>query len=202
MLTSLIYLNPDSISKQLCDEIIHLYENENDKYNGITAGGLNKNVKDTLDFNIPNEEPWTKIKDFLEVELKKNLKMYIDQLNSHNFENENSSVTFKFFDNILCYTKTFMIQRYIKQVGRYIYHNDFDINTNEKSYRIITFLWYLNTVEEGGETEIWGTHKIKPEAGKLLLFPSCWTFPHTGKMPISDNKYIITGWLYVPIKNM
>jgi hypothetical protein len=52
-------------------------------------------------------------------------------------------------------------------------------------------------VENGGETEIWDDFKIKPETGKLLLFPSSWTFPHRGVMPISDNKYIITGWLYV-----
>ena len=48
----------------------------------------------------------------------------------------------------------------------------------------------------GGETEIWDSHKIKPECGKLLLFPSCWTFPHRGNVPISGNKYILTGWVY------
>lgn len=196
MFSSLIYLNATSISKQLCDEIIHLYETQSTQYHGITAAGLNKNIKDTMDFVIPQEEPWIKIREFLALELKRNLKMYTDQLNMHNFENENSSSIFKFFKNTECSTDNFMIQRYIKQVGRYIYHNDFDVKYHEQKYRIITFLWYLNTVEEGGETEIWGSHKIKPEAGKLLLFPSCWTFPHTGKMPISDNKYIITGWLY------
>jgi Rps23 Pro-64 3,4-dihydroxylase Tpa1-like proline 4-hydroxylase len=199
MISSLIYLNPNSISKQLCDEIIHLYESQNTQYHGVTAGGLNKLVKDTMDFNIPIEDPWTKIREFLGLELQRNLKMYMDQLNSHNFENENSPVKFKFFEGMCCSTDHFMIQRYIKQVGRYIYHNDSSIRYDEKRYRIITFLWYLNTVEEGGETELWGTHKIKPEAGKLILFPACWTMPHTGKMPISDNKYIITGWLYTPI---
>ena len=62
--------------------------------------------------------------------------------------------------------------------------------------RKLTFLWYINDVEEGGETEFFGNHKIKPEAGKLILFPASWTFPHCGKMPISDDKYIITGWLW------
>ena len=61
---------------------------------------------------------------------------------------------------------------------------------------VITYIFYLNDVEEGGETEIRRKCKIKSKAGKLLLFPSCWTFPHRGVMPISDNKYIITGWLY------
>ena len=198
-LSKIIYLNPNSISKQLCDEIIHLYENQTTQYHGITAGGLNKDIKHTMDYLIPTEEPWTKIREFLAVELQRNLKAYISQLNSHNFENENSTSKFSFFNGTMCSTDNFMIQRYIKQVGRYIYHDDFSIKYNEKKYRIITFLWYLNTVEEGGETEIWGTHRIKPEAGKLLLFPACWTVPHTGKMPISDNKYIITGWLYTPI---
>ena len=44
-----------------------------------------------------------------------------------------------------------MIQRYVKNHGKYIYHNDFTINNGNP--RVITFLWYLNTIEEGGETE-------------------------------------------------
>ena len=62
--------------------------------------------------------------------------------------------------------------------------------------RHLTFLWYLNDVEEGGETEFWGQYGIKPEAGKLILFPASWTFPHKANVPISSDKYIITGWLW------
>ena len=54
---------------------------------------------------------------------------------------------------------------------------------------------YLNDVDEGGETEFWGTLKVKPEAGKLILFPATWTYPHCANIPISNAKYIITGWL-------
>ena len=133
MFSSLIYLNSTSISKQLCDEIIHLYETQSTQYHGITAAGLNKNIKDTMDFVIPQEEPWIKIREFLALELKRNLKMYTDQLNMHNFENENSSSIFKFFKNTECSTDNFMIQRYIKQVGRYIYHNDFDVKYHEQN---------------------------------------------------------------------
>ena len=43
--------------------------------------------------------------------------------------------------------------------------------------------------------KFWKRKTIKPEAGKLLLFPASWTFPHCGQMPISHDKYIITGWL-------
>jgi hypothetical protein len=68
----------------------------------------------------------------------------------------------------------------------------------QKKNRIITYLWYLNDVEEGGETDFPDINiKVKPETGKLVLFPATWDFPHCGKMPISSNKYIVTGWLYV-----
>ena len=73
----------------------------------------------------------------------------------------------------------------------------FSINYENKSYRAITYLWYLNDVEEGGETVFFGDYKIKPRTGTLIFFPASWCYPHTGKMPISSNKYIITGWLYV-----
>jgi Rps23 Pro-64 3,4-dihydroxylase Tpa1-like proline 4-hydroxylase len=42
-----------------------------------------------------------------------------------------------------------MVQRYIKNEGRYVYHDDSNINFDKKEYRVITYLWYLNTVEEG-----------------------------------------------------
>ena len=51
----------------------------------------------------------------------------------------------------------------------------------------------MNDIEEGGETYFYNG-KVKPEAGKLILFPATWTYNHKGNMPKSDDKYIITGW--------
>jgi Rps23 Pro-64 3,4-dihydroxylase Tpa1-like proline 4-hydroxylase len=199
------YINKNSISKELSKIIINMFESDKNKYQGVTFGGLNKNIKDTEDLLIPNTpdksgfDKWKKIQMFLEKELAKNTKEYVkilDNIVNMNHEKENTDSEYKTFSNLLS-NELFMIQRYTKQKGRYIYHNDFHSDFEKKKYRIITYLWYLNTIEEGGETEFWGTHTIKPEAGKLLLFPASWTFPHRGKMPLSDDKYIITGWLYL-----
>jgi len=203
------YINHNSISKELCKTIRDMFDSDNNKYEGITFGGLNKNIKDTQDLVIPNTpnktgfDKWSKIQKFLEKELAKNTKDYVkilDDLIIKNHEKETTNAEYKTFGNVLS-NDSFMVQRYTKQKGRYIYHNDFRSDWIEKKYRVITYLWYLNTVEEGGETEFWGTHTVKPETGKLLLFPASWTFPHRGKMPISNDKYIITGWLYINEKS-
>jgi len=62
--------------------------------------------------------------------------------------------------------------------------------------RIVTMMLYLNDVEEGGETEFLYYHKrIKPKAGRLLIWPSGYPHTHRGNPPLSGEKYIITGWL-------
>jgi len=198
-----IYQNDYSIPKLLCDEIIEKYEkNIIFHYQGVTSGGLEKRVKDTSDFMIPTrcenkDNEWYKIENFLYKELEKNLKIYLFNINNNeNYKPENNSnVKYTLLHEEL-HTHCFMIQKYDKGVGKYVYHDDsfFDINNNR--FRTITFLWYLNDVEEGGETEFNGDFKIHPKKGKLILFPAAWCFPHRGKMPISDDKYIITGWLY------
>jgi hypothetical protein len=196
-----IYINNNSISRELCKDIINMYENQEDKYDGVTASGLNKDIKDTKDYIIlPNNKVWNKIYNFLNKELTNNISDYFKIINSqedYNNNNQNTSYKFKVFDNKHLLNKNFMVQKYLKGKGRYIYHDDFSIDYENKKYRAITFLWYLNDVEEGGETVFSGEYKIKPKAGTLIFFPASWCYPHTGKMPLSSDKYIITGWLYV-----
>lgn len=200
-LKKFIYINNKSISTELCLDLIKMFEEENNKYEGVTHGGLDKNIKDTTDFIIPtSNKKWDKINKFLDMEIKNNLKMYLDELNTNtDFQNkdQNTLNKYKIFGNTNFLHNQHMIQRYLKGKGRYIYHNDFSINYVNKSYRAITYLWYLNDVDEGGETVFFGDFKIKPKTGTLIFFPASWCYPHTGKMPLSSNKYIITGWLYV-----
>jgi hypothetical protein len=56
-------------------------------------------------------------------------------------------------------------------------------------------MWYLNDVEEGGETVFEG-FIIKPKIGSMLVFPPLWLFPHRGNPPISNTKYILSTYLH------
>lgn len=185
-----IYEKQNSLPIDTCEMIINLYEEEGTKrYEGVTVGGVNKEVKDTLDYLMPNDDniTWKRINNMLVKELKQNLKVYLE-----NFTTKYQLDICKITD---IFIEPFLIQRYTKCKGKYIYHHDGCLREND--YRVLTYLWYLNDVNEGGETEFFGKFKIKPEVGKLIIFPANWTFPHCGKVPISNNKYILTGWMYI-----
>lgn len=187
-----IYEYDYALSNELCNDIINLYEISNNKYEGVTASGLNKNIKDTTDLMInPDDLDWKNISDFLSNELIFNLKIYVEKIN-----NEYKNHEYELFNRKIDISQ-FMVQKYKQNVGKYTYHNDFAVNHNKKKHRILTYIFYLNTIETGGETEFLnGLLKIKPKAGKLILFPASWTYPHRGIVPISSDKYIITGWIY------
>jgi hypothetical protein len=202
--SSYIYINNKSLSKSLCDKIIELYNLDDKKYDGITKTGVDKNVKDTRDLIITNDIEWIKIKRALQKELIDNLKNYIEKLDDkHDYLNENQntdSIFINFIDfSYLSEVNTFMIQKYNKNIGKFVYHNDYHIDFEERKHRIITFLWYLNDVYEGGETVFSGKYAVKPTTGKLVLFPATWSYPHCGKVPISNDKYILTGWIYMKL---
>ncbi len=201
MQNNYIYTNNKSISNELCNTIVNMFEEYTNKCVSFIMSGINANVRDSIQLTLPlknvpdNNESnkWYKIKKFLENELDKNLKNYLNVLVGP--INDNTYVNH--YNSIAVTNENFTIVKYDKQKGKYTYHDDFIYDYEKKQYRVISYLWYLNTVDEGGETEFWGTHTIKPEAGKLILFPASWTFPHTGKMPLSNDKYIITGWLHL-----
>jgi len=64
------------------------------------------------------------------------------------------------------------------------------------SNRYLVFLWYLNDVTEGGETDFPDLGlRIQAKAGRLLVFPPYWMFQHAGLPPRSNSKYIISTYL-------
>ncbi|TAM94831.1 MAG: 2OG-Fe(II) oxygenase [Rhodanobacteraceae bacterium] len=64
------------------------------------------------------------------------------------------------------------------------------------SNRYMVFLWYLNDVLEGGETEFCDLGlRIQAKRGRLLMFPPYWMFQHAGLPPRSNDKYMISTYL-------
>jgi hypothetical protein len=185
---SFVYSKKGSLSKELCDQIIIIHNNDETKKDGSTLGGVNKNIKDTTDIVINfDSNIYIELQEILKTELMNTLPQYINSF--PNIQKYSDFFDCNFFIDM------FIIQKYDKNKGKYIYHNDSKIDYKNKKYRMFTFIWYLNDVYEGGETEFIN-FKIIPEKGKLLIFPATFVFPHCGNIPISNDKYILTGWIY------
>jgi hypothetical protein len=67
---------------------------------------------------------------------------------------------------------------------------------NEPLHRTLLFMFYLNDVDEGGQTEFYYQDKaIQPNAGRMVIAPAYFTHTHRGCTPVSNDKYILTSWI-------
>ena len=77
--------------------------------------------------------------------------------------------------------------------GYHTWH--FESDKLDTSNRVLAWTIYLNDVEEGGETEfLYKPKRIKPTKGTVCIFPASFNYTHRGNPPISNEKYILTGW--------
>jgi hypothetical protein len=92
--------------------------------------------------------------------------------------------------------ENFRIKHYAEGSGdRFDEH--IDAANIETSKRYIAFFWYLNDVPEGGETVITNfVMVIKPEKGKLLMFPPLWMYPHRGNDVKRGEKFLLSSYLH------
>jgi hypothetical protein len=192
----LVYIMENNLDKTFCKEIIEKFDNDIRKEKGrIFNNKINLNIKNTLDLNISRLPDWHAIDKKLFYVLLENIKKYEKVLEKHNYVIPETLVS-----------QGFQIQKYNKGVGEYKWHTDDYIANLElpdrsihKMSRFITFIWYLNDVEVGGETKFLDG-VVKPKTGQFLFFPATWDQLHRGGIPESDKKYIITGWLYNDVK--
>ena len=89
---------------------------------------------------------------------------------------------------------TIRIQKTEPGQGYHIWHCD--NSSLHIASRLMVVSLYLNTIEEGGETEfLYQSIRISPVEGTLVFFPAGWTHPHRGNPPLKGSKYILTTWL-------
>jgi hypothetical protein len=92
-------------------------------------------------------------------------------------------------------SKIIKIQKTYPTKGYHVWHCEHDATLSGKE-RILSWILYLNNVEEGGETEfLYQSLRFKPKAGTFILFPAHFTHTHRGNPPLSGVKYIATGWI-------
>ncbi len=80
------------------------------------------------------------------------------------------------------------IKKYTKGVGEFRTH--IDVNDLDSAKRYLIGMLYLNDNDGATEFPNLGV-SVTPVAGTLVMFPPMWMFPHCGKMPTNNDKYIM-----------
>jgi hypothetical protein len=179
-----ILIQNNFLSKEHCDYVIDYFEKTNSfgfsyprKDPHHVKDDTSISLMDT-DVVIRNYKAQWNIFGGLSEQIKKMFELYKTKysvLQSHNFQ---------IFD--------IKIQKSEVGQGYHVWHDD----GGGRDPRATTFIIYLNDVEEGGETELlYKPKRIKSEAGKMFMFPANYMWTHRGNPPISNTKYILTGWI-------
>lgn len=179
---SFIFERPAALPPAFCDEVIARFEaNPEQQYAG-RIGQLreeNASVKKTTDLVVSNKDDWKDID-----------RMFFRSLGAAMLELREAFPYFQGpFKDI-----GYQVQRY--RPGEY-YHWHIDGGSHELSQRQLVALWYLNDVPgPGGETEFrFQQVSVRPERGKLVLFPPFWTHEHRAAELHDGLKYIATTWV-------
>ncbi|MGA1433739.1 MAG: 2OG-Fe(II) oxygenase [Candidatus Nanopelagicaceae bacterium] len=84
------------------------------------------------------------------------------------------------------------IQKYKPNQGFHKVHCE---SGNKNNPRVLAWMFYLNTVTDGGGTRFPAYDlDVQAEVGKLLIWPAYFTHIHHGIVSETQTKYIATGW--------
>ncbi|UCH53438.1 MAG: 2OG-Fe(II) oxygenase, partial [Pseudomonadota bacterium] len=160
---SFIYELPHALPADVCREAVRRFEEKLDQqYPGRIGNAQNEaaDIKKTTDLFISGRDDWKDIDRLLRQSLGSAV---------HAMARE-----FPFFGVNRFKDLGYNLQRY--RPGEY-YHWHVDAGPGEFLTRQLVAIWYLNSVESpGGETEFaLQDVKVRPEEGKLVLFPPFWT---------------------------
>ena len=179
-----IYVERSALPKSFCNNVIEKFEQDDRKRQGQVGGGVHLDIKRSSDLSISKLDDWDSYDQAFFRCLNNGLKKYLRFLPEEYMKNKALSE--------LGNDTGYQIQR--TQPGdHYIWHHD------QTTTRLVTFIWYLNDVKDGGYTEFIDGTRIQPEAGKLIIFPATWDFLHRGVSPKTETKYLCTGWVHADI---
>lgn len=184
-----IYEIEDVIDKKTCEDIIKRFELDKRKVRGITSGGMSTGIKVSTDLPIGRQvmaPQWNDVIHKIVNKVNNCLKKYFKYLCESNITKGGDPLSLNSTSVGIP-----QIQKTEKD-GYYRWHHDGGRD------RVITYILYLNDVEEGigGTTDFMHGKSVQPKAGKLIFFPATWSYIHRGKKLEKGEKYILTNFIH------
>jgi hypothetical protein len=179
------------IPDETCDQAIELfnkYQEFNKVFSRFTSEGSTQDKKNDKQLfcspDILTDEEFN-------VNKLKSLMVNFDMALRHYYEETN----IKKYTAEDIMTDHVKIQKTLPGQGYHIWHTE-RYEERDGIKRVLAYTIYLNTVEEGGETEfLHQSQRVKPVKGRIVIWPANFPYVHRGNPPLSGEKYIITSWI-------
>ena len=202
----------------LCEAIIAAFERSGRKARGRTGHGVDLAKKDSYDLNITTDPEWAALHAQVLDATLRHLVRYVlkyqtmlvgaisaaipDPVTGQPADLVAGQLTELQAGQLmmtLYRPGNILVQKYLKGVGGY-HHWHSEIYPRNAScetlHRVLLFMFYLNTVTEGGETAFFHQGRsITPERGRMVIAPAGFTHTHKGCVPRSEDKLILTSWV-------
>jgi hypothetical protein len=178
------------INSSLCEEIINFYNEHKDSHRqGISGDKIDLDKKKSTDLTVHPKD--------LKIPGHECFNEYFNELNKcYQSYKEEWAILNECFQEVD--VGSFNIQKY--EIGGHFSKIHSERMSLHNLHRLFAFMTYLNDDFEGGHTFF--SHydlSIKPERGKTLIWPAEWTHAHRGEEIKTNSKFIITGWLNIPL---
>lgn len=220
-MSDFIHVVPNAIDDTICDALITKFEGHPGTFEGRTGGGVDTSKKRSTDISISQTPEFQqefgqivqattrKVIDYFDeyffafigplgVKIKHPVTGEPVNITEENYHELARPKLDQFIPHFFRFGDINM-QKYNASSGGYPYwHSEVypQLPSNEALHRILLFMYYLNDVEEGGETEFhYQNRKIAPKKGTMVIAPAYFTHTHRGNIPVSNDKYIITSWV-------
>jgi hypothetical protein len=180
-LKDFIKVYDEVLEQNVCKFLIDLFEKNNDKQERIDNNSLPNFTQFNLTENCNLTAEVNNIHNFLISKVFEYKRKYCEDLDINSLPSDHSFEQFR-------------IKKYNND-GNDLFDTHVDVVNYPSARRFLSFMWYLNNVDDGGET-VFDELKIKPKTGSLLIFPPLWLFPHKGNPPISNTKYLLSTYLH------
>ena len=176
------------LPKTFCQELIEKFDRDSRKEEGITNYGTVSKMKKRTDLSIDAITGWGVESKRLYDTFLTAFRNYQNNLKLNVFGEEKSYIVDQIFNNPNLTITGFLMGRY--GVGG---HFKWHIDCTHCMDHMCNVIIYLNDHEAC--TEFLNGKKIKPEAGKIVFFPTTWVHAHRGQPVEKGYKYIITAFL-------
>jgi len=179
------------ISDEVCDQAIELfnkYQEFNKVFSRFTSEGATQDQKSDQQLFCTGE---ILTDQEFNVNKLKLLMVNFDIALRHYYIETNVK---KYLDNDII-TDHVKIQKTIPAQGYHVWHIEHAAE-RDTAKRVLVYSIYLNTVEEGGETEfLYQSQRVKPVKGRIVIWPAGFPYVHRGNPPLTGEKYILTSWI-------